>query len=61
MNNMGFNSGIALASLLGGFILTTVGLNYLSLGSAIISFFGLLILLLFPVSDGNPPSVNGSF
>lgn len=50
LNIAGFNSGIALGSLLGGFIITTVGIQYLAIGGAVITFSGLLVLILFPIS-----------
>lgn len=49
LNIAGFNSGIALGSLIGGGIITTLGINYLSIAGALISFVGLVIML-FTVS-----------
>jgi len=50
LNIAGFNSGIALGSLLGGVIIATVGIDYLAIGGAIISLFGLCVLLFSPMS-----------
>ncbi|MFZ4834031.1 MFS transporter [Rouxiella sp. Mn2063] len=50
LNIAGFNSGIALGSLLGGVIISTLGIQYLAIGGAIISFIGLAIIFLLSFS-----------
>jgi DHA1 family inner membrane transport protein len=54
LNIAGFNSGIALGSLLGGFIITSVGVRYLAIGGASISFIGLSILIFSTLSKRQP-------
>jgi len=51
LNIAGFNSGIALGSLSGGFIIATIGIEYLAIGGAAVSFLGVCILLFFPISN----------
>lgn len=46
LNIAGFNSGIALGSVLGGLTITTVGISYTGIGGAIISALGLVLLLM---------------
>jgi predicted MFS family arabinose efflux permease len=46
LNIAGFNSGIALGSLLGGVTISTVGISYTGVAAAIVSGMGLLLLLL---------------
>lgn len=50
LNIAGFNSGIALGSLLGGVLITSVGIGYLAIVGAAITLFGLIIMLLFPLT-----------
>lgn len=50
LNIAGFNSGIALGSLLGGLLISTLGIQYLALGGAIISFIGLVIIFFLSLS-----------
>lgn len=45
LNIAGFNSGIALGSITGGFTITSVGIVYTGLAGAILSILGLLLLL----------------
>lgn len=46
LNIAGFNSGIALGSLLGGGIISTFGIEYLAIIGAIITLVGLLLMLI---------------
>lgn len=46
LNIAGFNSGIALGSVLGGMTISTVGVSYTGLAGAIVSSLGLAVLLL---------------
>jgi predicted MFS family arabinose efflux permease len=46
LNIAGFNSGIALGSLIGGVTISTVGISYTGAAAAIVSGIGLLLLLL---------------
>ncbi|WP_236710283.1 hypothetical protein [Pseudomonas sp. RIT-PI-q] len=46
LNIAGFNSGIALGSLLGGATISTVGIAYTGLTAAVVSGLGLSLLLL---------------
>jgi predicted MFS family arabinose efflux permease len=46
LNIAGFNSGIALGSLLGGATISTVGIPYTGVTAAVVSGMGLLLLLL---------------
>jgi DHA1 family inner membrane transport protein len=46
LNIAGFNSGIALGSLLGGATLSTVGISYTGVAGAVVTGVGLLLLLL---------------
>ncbi|MFY3985931.1 MFS transporter [Achromobacter xylosoxidans] len=45
LNIAGFNSGIALGSVLGGVTITTVGISYTGITGAIVSALGLVLLL----------------
>tara|TARA_Y100000780_G_scaffold104849_2_gene95315 strand:- start:4824 stop:6023 length:1200 start_codon:yes stop_codon:yes gene_type:complete len=45
LNIAGFNSGIALGSVLGGVTISTVGISYMGIAGAIVSALGLVLLL----------------
>ncbi len=45
LNIAGFNSGIALGSVLGGVTISTVGISYMGMAGAIVSTLGLVLLL----------------
>lgn len=51
LNIAGFNSGIALGSVLGGVTISTVGISYMGVAGAIVSALGLLLLLLLMSRD----------
>lgn len=46
LNIAGFNSGIALGSLFGGAIVSTIGIEYLAIIGALITLVGLLIMMI---------------
>ncbi|MDB5983470.1 MAG: transporter [Pseudomonas sp.] len=46
LNIAGFNSGIALGSLLGGITISSIGISYTGIVGAFVSGVGLLLLLL---------------
>ncbi|MFG1173712.1 MFS transporter [Erwiniaceae bacterium CAU 1747] len=54
LNIAGFNSGIALGSLLGGATITTIGINHVAMIGVIPAVIGLCILLLSPVKKLKP-------
>jgi len=56
LNIAGFNSGIALGSLLGGLLISTLGIQYLALGGAIVSFIGLVIIFFLFLSKKPLPN-----
>lgn len=45
LNIAGFNSGIAMGSVLGGVTISTVGISYMGITGAVIAFLGLALLL----------------
>lgn len=46
LNIAGFNSGIALGSVLGGVTISTIGISYMGIAGAIVSALGLVLLLI---------------
>jgi len=56
LNIAGFNSGIAIGSLLGGLLISTLGIQYLALGGAIVSFIGLIIIFFLSLSKKPLPN-----
>jgi len=56
LNIAGFNSGIAIGSLLGGLLISILGIQYLALGGAIVSFIGLIIIFFLSLSKKPLPN-----